>query len=195
MKTLIVTGGIGSGKSLVCSYLSEKGIPVYDADTRTKTLYVENPLIVKDIEDALGSVLTDDTGRLDRRRLGEIVFRQPDKLKMLEDIIHPLVFEDFIEWRNRMFEKNVPYVVMESAIFLEKPLFRSLANKVLLVEAPDDIRVSRVSERDSCSEENVGLRMKVQHYDKSLVDFVLVNDSDKETLRNRLDEILNVLWK
>lgn len=195
MKTLIITGGIGSGKSLVCSFLVEKGIPVYDADSRTKTLYVENPLIVCDIEKAMGCDLTGSDGKFDRAKLSSIVFKDPSKLSILEDIIHPIVFEDFISWRNRCYEMNPPFVVMESAIFLEKPLFRSLADKVLLVEAPENVRVERVCCRDNCKASDVFLRMNNQHFDKLMVDYIIVNDSDKESLFAKVEGLLDVLWK
>ena len=75
MKTLVITGGIGSGKTVVARYLSSKGIPVYDCDSRTKALYYENPLVVMDIEEALGESVTDQDGVLDRKKLGKPLYR------------------------------------------------------------------------------------------------------------------------
>ena len=100
MKTLIVTGGIGSGKSLVCSYLRDKGIPVYDADSRTKQLYDSCPGMVSAIENAFGRALRDEAGALDRRALSELVFSDKDNLLLLESIVHPAVYRDFEQWRD-----------------------------------------------------------------------------------------------
>ena len=190
MKTLVVTGGIGSGKSEVCAYLEKKGIPVYNSDQRAKALYDENPAIVSDIEEALGVVLTDPEGRLDRRKLASIVFSDPEKLKILEDIVHPLIFEDFLRWRNDHFDV-APFLVMESAILMEKPLFHSLADKILLIDAPLEVRAML---RDDSSRDAVVIRMKSQRFDKSKVDAVIENDKDLKTLYRKTEETLQTIW-
>ncbi|MCQ2149524.1 MAG: dephospho-CoA kinase [Bacteroidales bacterium] len=193
MKTLAVTGGIGSGKSEVCRYLESVGIPVYNSDIRAKLLYDENPVIVMDIQEALGCDITGPDGKLDRKKLGRIVFSDSNKLSILEGIVHPYVFEDFIRWRNDHFDE-APFNAMESAIMLERPLFRSLCDKVLFVDAPFEKRLERAMLRDSTSEEVVRARMKAQKFDKSKVDAVVMNDSDLKTLFGRVDKILQTIW-
>lgn len=189
MTTLVVTGGIGSGKSLVCRYLSEKGIPVYDADARTKRLYDICPELVESIEDEFCCFLRSDDGRLDRKALASIVFSDSAKLKALEDIVHPFVYEDFERWR-ASFGTEVPFVVMESAIFQSKPLFRPLADKVLLVDAPVETRLERVAYRDKSSREEILSRMNQQHFSEQDADAVITNDSDTAALAEKVDAAL-----
>ena len=189
MKTLVITGGIGSGKTVAARYLYSKGIPVYDCDSRTKALYYENPLVVMDLEEALGEPLCDAQGTLDRGKLGSIIFSDKSKLAKVEEIIHPMVYDDFVRWKEDR-AGEAPYVVMESAIFLEKPLFHDLADAVIFLEAPDDVRLSRAMNRDNASQDTVRQRMEAQHFDLSIVDAVIVNDSDIPALFEKIDAAL-----
>ena len=193
MKTLVITGGIGSGKTEACLYLESKGYPVYFSDVRAKALYSENPAIVLDVEEAIGEKITCPDGTLDRGKLAGIVFSNPEKLKILEDIIHPYIFEDFIRWRNDHFDV-APFLVMESAILLEKPMFRSLADKIVLIEASQEIRVARAMQRDSATRESILNRMMAQHFDEDMVDAVIMNDSDLPSLYKKIDNILQTIW-
>ena len=192
MKTLVITGGIGSGKSVVSEYLSSKGIPVYDCDSRTKALYYENPLLVMDIEEALGESVTDQDGFLARKKLGSVIFSDKEKLAMVEAIVHPMVYEDFVRWRDDRI-KEAPFVVMESAIFLEKPLFHDLADAVLLLKAPGIVRVERTVRRDKSSARSVLQRMKAQRYSRKNVDAVIVNNSDIPSLYAKVDKVMEEL--
>ena len=189
---MVITGGIGSGKTVVAEYLSSKGIPVYDCDSRTKALYYENPLLVMDIEEALGQSVTDSEGVLDRAKLGAIIFGDKSKLAKVEAIVHPMVYEDFVRWRDDRI-KEAPFVVMESAIFLEKPLFHDLADAVLLLKAPGIVRVERAVRRDKSSARTVIQRMKAQRYDSRNVDAVIVNNSDIPALYAKVDKIMEKL--
>ena len=138
--TLAVTGGIGSGKSLVCSILGRNGFPVYDSDSRTKDLYLSVPGLSGRISDALGIDLCRPDGTLDRAGLAAVVFSDPDKLRLLESIVYPEVKTDFLKWKENTPEDCI-WVVMESAVILEKPFFRDLIDKVLLVDADGDVKV------------------------------------------------------
>lgn len=209
MKTLAVTGGIGSGKSLVCSEFHLMGVPVYDSDSRAKSLYDKCPWIVRDIESALGRSLRDGSGRLDRRLLASIVFSDAAMLERLESVVHPYVLKDFEAWREEQSRcpwnpvaGTVPFVVIESAIILAKPLFRGVADKVMLVDAPVSVREKRAAERDGVALDIIRGRMSSQtllnaYSDGKLVpdaDFVLENDADEESLRRKVREICHVLW-
>lgn len=91
MKTLVVTGGIGSGKSLVCSFLAERGVPVYDSDSRTKALYDNDRVLLEKIREAVGNDVVDAEGKLDRKKLASVIFADEAKLKALESVVHPAV--------------------------------------------------------------------------------------------------------
>jgi len=191
MKTLVVTGGIGSGKSLVCRYLAQQGIPVYDADARTKRLYDDDPDLIPALEQALGCPLRDAGGRWDRAALSAAVFGDAQKLAALEAIVHPRVYADFVRWRG---EQQAPFVVLESAIFLQKPLFRPLADRVLRVDAPEALRLKRVVERDALAPEAVRARMEAQQAGTAPVDAVIVNDGSPARLEARVEEVLKTIW-
>lgn len=174
MDRILVTGAIASGKSEVCKYIKSLGYPVYDSDSRTKSLYATVPGLVERIESELE---TDFSG------LG-IIFTDEDKRRKLESIVHPLVVDDFNQWADC---QSAAAVFFESAIALEKPLFKDLFDHVIIVKAPYATRLSRnskVSQRDS-----------IQNPDDERADYVIVNDSDLETLHDRTLIVLKELIK
>lgn len=166
MKKVLVTGGIASGKSEVCKYLQSKGYPVYDSDSRTKALYSSVPGLRSRIEAALG---------LPFERLS-LVFTDPVRLSTLESIVHPLVLEDFRKWAA---EQDSDTIIFESAIALQKPLFRNEFDMTILVEAPLEARQKR--------NPKVLERAHLQQFDSRMADVVLHNDSDLESLKRKID--------
>lgn len=212
MKTLAVTGGIGSGKSLVCSEFAALGVPVYDSDSRTKRLYDTDRSLVGSLESAFGCRLLDDSGTFDRARLALLVFPDEENMKKLESLVHPRVLDDFVRWREGVADSlpcwnpaagNVPFVIIESAIILEKPLFHSVADRVLLVDAPVATRLQRACARDGASEAAVMERMARQPMFNAFsdglsvpgVDFVIRNDGTPEELRDMVRQLCGELWK
>lgn len=210
IRTLAVTGGIGSGKSAVCRILEDKGVPVYDSDSRTKALYDTDDVLVDKIESALGVQLRDIGGRLDRRRLASLVFSDASRLSALEKVVHPYVLDDFIRWRKKCAEDiaagvlkwhpeagQVPFAVIESAIILEKPLFRDVCDKVLIVDAPEEVRLGRAMERDNVPEQLIRERMKRQDsfsHGSCPSAVVLDNSGDLSSLESKVSSILRTLW-
>lgn len=196
MKTLVVTGGIGSGKSVVCGLLAGKGIPVYDSDARTKSLYDSDSGLLKRLSESFGEDIVGADGRLDRKCLASVVFSDMKRLEELEAIVHPAVLEDFRIWKSGQESKSC-FVVFESAIILQKPLFKSLADKILLVDAPLDVRLGRACARDAASRESVLDRMERQKLLNDIsegkvkpdVDFVITNDGSLEELKSKVDEL------
>lgn len=193
MVTIVVTGGIGSGKSEVCRCLEKRGVPVYDSDSRTKRLYDTDSSLVASISSALGCDISDAEGRVDRSALASVIFSDREKLAALEAVVHPRVLEDFLKWRDS--HASEPVVAMESAIFLQKPLFHPYADKVILVDAPLETRVSRACKRDGASETAVRARIAAQDPDSSKADFLIMNDSGLEVLQDRTDEVLKQIVK
>ena len=177
MRTVLVTGGIGSGKSLVSSFLAERGIPVYDSDSRTKALY-EGPLLQR-IEEAFGmsfrisdpSFQTSDPSFRTRSgisfaALGRAAFASSESLALLESIVHPAVLSDFTAWKQA--QSDVPFVALESAIAMEKPLFDGAYDTVVLVYAPEQERFARIRQRNpDLSDEDIRRRLDAQPPDGS----------------------------
>lgn len=191
MKTLLVTGGIGSGKSAVCEYLKELGVPVYDSDGAVKRLYDEDPDLLPALESLFSVPLRTPEGGVDRRRLAALLFSDPARLQALETVVHPAVLRDFRAWRTA--QTGAPFVVMESAIALDKPLFDGEFDAVLLVTAPEVQRVERACRRDGTDPEAVRARMRAQRYDLSRVGAVVNNDAGRTALRQRTDIALKLL--
>lgn len=194
MKTLVVTGGIGSGKSLVCSHLEKKGIPVYDSDSRTRRIYDLYPALIGEVEQEFGRSFRLADGGLDRRALAAEVFSDRRKLAALENLVYPYVLDDFLGWRASFDEDAVPYVVFESAVFLEKPFFHHIADKVLFVSCPESVRLERAMARDCATADEIRGRMDAQHLDPALADVVLENDSDIKTLFEKTDHVVETIW-
>ena len=170
MRTLAVTGGIGSGKSYVVRMFAALGIPVYDADSRTKRLYDEDRGLLSALH------LVKD-GRLDRQYMAGRIFSDRCLLEKVEALVFPEVIADFRTWKERV--ADAPFAIMESAIYLEKPALAGVADKVLTVLCPEDVRIGRVMARSGMSREQVLARMANQWSDErrtAASDYVIVSD-------------------
>lgn len=186
MRSVLVTGGIGSGKSAVCALLRERGIPVYDCDTRTKGLYARRPTLVSKLEKALGTPLRQEDGTLDKAGLASLIFTDSQARETLEGIVYPLVLQDYRRWFSR---QKAPFVVIESALILSKPLFDGIYDAAVLVEAPVEVRLKRVMERENASREEVLRRMQAQTFPKDKVDAVLTNDGSLPELSAAVEHL------
>lgn len=196
---LIVTGGIGSGKSQVCRILSEMGLRAqYNADLRAKALYEEHPSLLSDIEKSLGCTLKDDNGRFQPARLASVIFSERTALETVEGHLFPVLLDDFKSFAGSCGED---IVVFESATVLEKPQFKGFGDKVILVDAPFETRLDRACRRDGADREKVIARMRNQklmnelsegHQD-SRIDCRILNDSSLEELERRTKIAINSL--
>jgi dephospho-CoA kinase len=140
-----ITGGIGSGKSLVCKIFECMGIPVYDADSHAKELMTTDGILISDIKKEFGVLSYNGDGSLNRAYLGSTVFNDPERLKTLNMLVHPRVGEDYKQWIDQ--NKNYPYVLKEAALLFESGSYQ-LLDKVIVVHADEDIRLKRVLKRD-----------------------------------------------
>ena len=171
MKTILVTGGIASGKSEVCRYLASKGLPVYDSDSRTKALYERVQGLKKRVEDAIGVPFA---------QVG-IIFEDAAKREALEAVVYPEVLKDFRNWRDA---QSGPAVFFESAIALEKHIFDGLWDGVWLVRAPLEQRLAR-------NPRTAGRLASQAETDASLADVIIDNDSSLEELHKKVDKMIN----
>jgi dephospho-CoA kinase len=182
-----ITGGIGSGKSVVCSLLSVYGLPVYTADAESKRLSDESPVIKKKLIDLFGKEIYID-GKLDRRKLASFVFPNEKLLKKVNKIIHPVVNKDFKKWVK---EQDGKYCILESAILFESG-FNDDVDVVVMVYAPVELRLTRVLERDGSSEADVMNRMNRQMPEilkRKRSDFVIIND-EVQSLIPQIEELI-----
>ena len=186
MRSILITGGIGSGKSAVCALLRERGIPVYDCDTRTKELYSRRPTLIPKLEKALGASLRQADGTLDKARLASLIFSDSQARETLEGIVYPLVLQDYRRWLSR---QKAPFVIIESALILSKPLFDGIYDAAVLVEAPQEVRLQRVMRRENATREDSLRRMEAQAFPMDKVDAVITNDGTREELSAAVERL------
>jgi dephospho-CoA kinase len=170
-----LTGNIGSGKSVVSNIFETLKIPVYRSDEEAK-LILEKPEIIQHLVQLFTSAILDTNGKVERRKLASIVFNDSEKLSMLNGVIHPAVLGEFRSWVE--IQNKAPYVIMESAILFETG-YDKLFDKIIVVTAPEDIRIQRVMKRDHVSKDEVAIRIhnQMQEPEKSgKADFVINND-------------------
>lgn len=158
-----VTGGIGSGKSTVCELLRDRGVAVYDSDSRAKQLMAESDALREQLIAAFGAECYNAEG-LDRAFLASKVFGNEEALQQLNSIVHPAVRADFQAWAE---QQQSPYVVLESAILFEAG-FESEVDATLAVMAPMPMRLERTMARDGVDKQSVMRRMEHQLNDDEL---------------------------
>jgi dephospho-CoA kinase len=140
-----ITGGIGSGKSLICRIFHVLGAPVYDADSRAKKLMTTDGILIDQIKKEFGTLSYNEKGELNREWLGTTVFNDPDKLARLNAMVHPRVAWDYSQWINA--QRGVNYCLKEAALLIEAGSYQ-LLDKLIVVTASDELRIKRVLQRD-----------------------------------------------
>lgn len=172
-----ITGGIASGKSLICKMFNCLGVPSYDADSRAKRLMTTDGILVEAIKKEFGSLSYHSDGRLNRGFIRSIVFNDEKKLQTLNSLVHPRVATDYTEWVKSHAQQ--PYVIREAALLFESGSAK-LQDKVIVVSAPEDLRIARVLKRDPQRSENeIKNIIKSQMSEEEKLkraDFVIFND-------------------
>jgi dephospho-CoA kinase len=141
-----ITGGIGSGKSLVSKIFSHLGIPVYDADSHAKKLMTTDGILVSQIKKEFGDLSYQPDGTLNRVYLADHVFNNEEKLVLLNRLVHPRVAHDYAAWAAR--NAKHPYLLKEAALLFEAGSDKTL-DQIIVVSAPDALRIKRVLNRDA----------------------------------------------
>lgn len=172
-----ITGGIGSGKSLICKIFSSLGVPVYDADSHAKELMTTDGILVSEIRKEFGDLSYLSDGALNRTYLSKVVFNQQEKLKVLNALVHPRVAHHYAQWLAK--QKDQFYVVKEAALLVETGSFKTL-DQLIVVLAPERTRIHRVMSRDTHrTEQEVKDIISKQMSDEEKVkhaNFTIVND-------------------
>ena len=194
---LILSGGIGSGKSVAAGMLNEMyGFPVYCADRRVKELYEEHPTLLCDIEKELGCTLRDESGAFTPAALARKIFTDGEALDKVEALVFPQLKKDLEKWIN---EHPSRVHILESATILEKEYFKGFGDFALVITAPSEVRIRRAMERDSSCEEQVRARIHKQKLMNSLdllnkfcsIPFeVCENAGTTEELRSKLADFI-----
>lgn len=170
-----ITGGMGSGKTTVCHIFETLGVPVYYADGRGKFLLQNDDAVKQKVRSVFGNNIYGEKGEFDRAAMAAMVFKDTEKLHALEAIVHPAVQLDFEEWARAQKGK---YIIKEAALLFESGSYKAL-DKIIMVFAPLEIRVKRITERDRSTRESVMERIEKQWPDdkkKELADYTIIND-------------------
>jgi dephospho-CoA kinase len=172
-----LTGGIGSGKTTVAKIFELLNVPVYYADQASKRLYHTDKHLISEIKKYFGEdVYTNEV--LNRSKLATIVFNNPDKLDLLNELVHPPTIRDAEEWMKR---QTAPYVIKEAALLFESGSATGL-DYVIGVQAPSHYRIKRAMDRDGLKREEVLSRINGQideDIKMRLCDFVIINNEQE----------------
>ncbi len=181
MKTGI-TGGIGSGKSYVCQLLAQRGISIYDCDQAAKRLIRTSPVICRQLTELIGPDTYLD-GQFNKAVVARFLLESEQNAQAIDHIVHPAVFQDF---------RDSGLLWMESAILFESGMDR-LVDRVIVVTAPEEIRIQRVMQRDGISREKV-LEWMGRQWPQEIVrnraDIEIINDGQAD-----LEEQIERLFK
>ena len=187
-----ITGGIGSGKSIVSKLLGIRGIPVYNTDIAAKRIYDSSATVREALSDRFGPELYQPDGLLNRPLLASLIFNHPENLAFVHSIIHPAVENNFLEWKTGLEGKTQAGV--ESALLFESGLKRWVDNSIN-VSAPLEIRIRRVQKRDNWDRETVLSRIRHQMTDEEremLADYTFVND-DRQALLPQVENWIKIV--
>lgn len=171
-----ITGGIGSGKTLVSKIFACLGIPVYDADSHAKELMTTDGILVSQIKKEFGDLSYLSDGTLNRKYLSEVVFNKQERLDVLNKLVHPRVGENYTQWVKR--HNNKAYLLKEAALLFETGSYQAL-DKIIVVHAPEEVRIKRVIHRDGRAEQQVReiIRKQMSEEEKlKRADFIIYND-------------------
>ena len=181
-----ITGGIGSGKSTAAKFFEELGIPVYNSDTRAKTIQNENSEVKVKIIAAFGEEAYNENG-LNKPFISKQVFQNNEKLKLLNSIVHPAVFQDFEDWKKA---QKSDIVMKEAAILIESGSYKD-CDVVISVVVDIETRIARTIERDGLSREEIRARINNQISDEERIaksDFIIDNNGDLAHLKNEVKQ-------
>lgn len=172
-----LTGGIGTGKSIIAKVFNLFNIPVYDSDLEAKRLMIESLEIRNQLISRFGSEVYHADSTLNRKYLSSIIFNNPQALQKVNGIVHPVVRKDFQSWSKK---QHAPYVIQESAILFDTGLYKNF-DKIVCVTANEELRIQRVMERDSVSRKSVKERIDNQLPESVKIekaDFVIYNNDE-----------------
>lgn len=189
-KIIGLTGGIGSGKTTVANYMKSLGIPVYIADEEAK-IVMNTHEVIDLVRQAFGDSII-SAKKINREKLAQLVFNNPEQLQKLNAIIHPIVKQNFKNWVKN--HNKFPLIIKEAAILFESGSHKD-CDSIITVTAPLEARLQRVMDRDNVSREQVMDRIKNQWPEEQKIaqsDFVIHNISPEDT-KKQVDNILKIL--
>lgn len=192
MKLIAITGGIGSGKSVVARLVQVMGHEVYDCDSRAKALMTENEEVRHLLIEAFDKETYHNDGTLNRQHLSEVAFGDDKALARLNGIVHPATARDMQQWAQRQADNGARVAFVETALLRTAGLDR-LVDEVWHVTAPASVRIPRVMARSGLTEQQVRERIAAQSVEDALAtgEHPIINDDVTAVL----PQVLNLLSK
>lgn len=192
MKLIGLTGGIASGKSAVTKILRQRGYPVINLDQIAREVVVPGSVGLERIVETFGAGYVNLDGTLDRRKLADLVFHDKEQLTQLDALMGPLLWAE-VERQRKALQGDL--VFLDAALLVEKGMHTKV-DHVILVTAPEKVRVQRSMTRDRTTEDQVRARMRAQLSDdekRKVADFVIANDGTLTDLCIRVTEVLEAI--
>ena len=180
-----ITGGIGSGKSVVARVFAALSVPVYDSDSRAKWVMAHDLVLRTQLQEAFGAETYDAAGQLNRPYLARVAFNDAAQLARLNALVHPRVGEDFAAWTAVQAAQGQPYILKEAALLYESGAYKGL-DSIITVFAPAEVRAARVLRRDahrSAAEVQAIMGKQLSEEEKlARADYVVYNDDSQLVL-------------
>ena len=185
MRRIGITGGIGSGKSIVSRVFAALGVPVYDSDSRAKWVMANDMALREQLQAAFGAETYDAAGQLNRPYLAQVAFNDATQLARLNVLVHPRVGDDFAIWTAAQATAGHAYILKEAALLYESGAYKSL-DAIITVFAPPEVRLARVQSRDahrSAAEVQAIMDKQLSEEEKlQRADYVVYNDDSQLVL-------------
>jgi dephospho-CoA kinase len=184
-----LTGGIGSGKSTVAEIFLKNGFFVIDADMVSREVVEPGSAVLSKITEEFGDHVLDETGQLDRGRMAEIVFKNPEKRKILENLIHPAIIESIL---SKVRNSDSKKVIISAPLLIESGININ-CDLVVVVTAPGELCLERAVKRDNLNRDHVEARIRSQMKDderRVYADFLVENDSSFENLESVVNDLI-----
>jgi dephospho-CoA kinase len=192
-KVVAITGGIGSGKSAVAEIFGQLGAAVVDADVLAREVVAPGSTGLRDIQATFPTEpLVKSDGTLDRHRLGALIFADPSKRQTVEAILHPQIRALWLSKLEQLSSSGAPVIVYVVPLLFESQKPMPELQTIVLVTAPEELRISRVIARDGLSPEAAQQRLRSQLPDSEKIEkshYVIINDSTREALHERASQI------
>ena len=192
MIQIAVTGNMGCGKTTICQMMENEGIPVYYSDSRAKKLMNQNESLMRSIKDRFGEESYHD-GLLNRKWIASIVFDDATALNDLNNLVHPVVQKDYLNWVSQQAKDIVAY---ESAILIEHGNLGNF-DVVILVQCPENIRFERIQKRDGLTLAEVQARTRFQWPEEEKIKYAdhLIENTTLEQAKQQLSSVISSIRK
>lgn len=198
MRNIGMTGGIGSGKNQVAEMFNQLGFYTIDSDVSSRKVMEKGEPAYEKIVSFFGKDILDEQGNILRKKLGDIVFNNKEKLKILENIVHPAIYEYEKKERSKIYGRNDKAVVITHAALIIESKSIDKYDALIVISCPNEMQVKRVMKRDNCSKEkakNIVSHQMPNEERLKYADFIIDNSSSLDDLYNEVKRVHNLIMQ